>query len=282
MMSGTPVYMAPELLRGEPATVQSDIYALGVLLFHLVTGSFPVERGTVAELREAHESGRRRLLPDVRPDVPESYAQTVRRAIAPNPAERFQSVGELLQALSEQSQDDGARATAVTGNWRRWIALGPVAIVALAAAIYFAQPSGWFGAAEASIAVLPFANLSPQTEDRVSRRGHQRGADQRVSQVGQLAGHRESLNTLIHRRQPEPRGDRRPASGRFAADRTSPPHRGPPAAQRRTGARRPTARKSGRSRTSSMHRTHSRRISRSRTRWPARCRSGWPQPQWPT
>ena len=37
---GTPLYLAPERLRGEPASVQSDIYALGVVLFHLLTGSF--------------------------------------------------------------------------------------------------------------------------------------------------------------------------------------------------------------------------------------------------
>jgi serine/threonine protein kinase len=44
--AGTAVYLAPEVLRGEPASPQSDLYAVGVMLFHLVTGSYPVEART--------------------------------------------------------------------------------------------------------------------------------------------------------------------------------------------------------------------------------------------
>ncbi|MFN7980994.1 MAG: serine/threonine-protein kinase [Vicinamibacterales bacterium] len=47
---GTPLYLAPELFSGGAASVQSDIYAVGVLLYHLVTGEFPVQAGSVTEL----------------------------------------------------------------------------------------------------------------------------------------------------------------------------------------------------------------------------------------
>ena len=57
--SGTPVYLAPEVFSGAPATIRSDIYSLGVLLFHLVTGAYPVAGRTVSELRSAHERGKR-------------------------------------------------------------------------------------------------------------------------------------------------------------------------------------------------------------------------------
>ncbi len=56
--AGTPVYLAPEVLRGGPPSVYSDVYALGVLLFYLVTGEFPVAGESVAELRKAHECRR--------------------------------------------------------------------------------------------------------------------------------------------------------------------------------------------------------------------------------
>ena len=47
---GTPAYMAPEVLDGRPASVQSDVYAVGVLMYHLVTGQYPVEGGTLLDL----------------------------------------------------------------------------------------------------------------------------------------------------------------------------------------------------------------------------------------
>ena len=82
--SGTPGYMSPELLLGQPATIGSDIYAVGVLLFFLLTAQYPVAGGSNFErLREAHASGMRRTLLDVRPDLPEALAHAVERAISP-------------------------------------------------------------------------------------------------------------------------------------------------------------------------------------------------------
>src|SRR5437762_13457381 len=65
-LSGTPFYIAPEQLRGEPATVRSDVYSVGVLLYRLVTGGYPLTGRTLAELCDGHESGRAVRLRDVR------------------------------------------------------------------------------------------------------------------------------------------------------------------------------------------------------------------------
>ena len=54
---GTPLFAAPEIVGGQPATRQSDIYSLGVLLFRLATGRYPVEGRTLEEVRAAHASG---------------------------------------------------------------------------------------------------------------------------------------------------------------------------------------------------------------------------------
>ena len=70
-LSGTPVYMAPELLAGDSATIATDIYALGILLFHLLTGKYPVDGSSFAEIRSIHESGDRQALLDLRSDLPE-------------------------------------------------------------------------------------------------------------------------------------------------------------------------------------------------------------------
>ena len=47
-LTGTPLYLAPDVLNGQPASVSSDIYSIGVLLYHLLTMRYPVEGDTIA------------------------------------------------------------------------------------------------------------------------------------------------------------------------------------------------------------------------------------------
>jgi dipeptidyl aminopeptidase/acylaminoacyl peptidase len=103
-LARTPVYLAPEVIDGAPATVTSDLYSLGVLLFHLATGTFPVRGASVRALREAHRSGLRTAVRDVRPDLPVRLALVIDRAIAVDPAQRYQSSAELAAALSKLSR----------------------------------------------------------------------------------------------------------------------------------------------------------------------------------
>ncbi len=99
-LTGTPLYLAPELLRGGEATVRSDIYGLGVLLFHLVTGQYPVSASSIDDLRQAHVEGRRFRLHDARPDLADDFARVVERASHPDPARRYSSAGALQEALA--------------------------------------------------------------------------------------------------------------------------------------------------------------------------------------
>ena len=96
---GTPLYMAPEVLRGESPTAKSDIYSLGTLLFHLLTNRYPFESDTVIGLRHAHIRLEAQLLRDLRPDLPEALVRVVERAIAPDPSARFGSGGQMERAL---------------------------------------------------------------------------------------------------------------------------------------------------------------------------------------
>jgi hypothetical protein len=96
---GTPAYMAPEVLAGAAASAASDVYSVGVLIYHLVTGEYPVEGRTMTQLRVAHAQGRRKLLTERRADLPMPFVQVVERALVADPQQRWPSAAALLQAL---------------------------------------------------------------------------------------------------------------------------------------------------------------------------------------
>lgn len=114
-VSGTPMYMAPEVLEGGATTVASDLYSLGVLLYYVVTGRYPFDARTVSELQAARRSGHVRRLRDERPDLPARFIKTVERALAENPEERYGSAGEMEASLAEVvAEGEGAAPAAAT------------------------------------------------------------------------------------------------------------------------------------------------------------------------
>ncbi|WP_342378690.1 SUMF1/EgtB/PvdO family nonheme iron enzyme [Myxococcus stipitatus] len=96
---GTPLYLSPELWRGEPATRASDIYALGVLLHELCTGSAPHQDVPIEALGRAVLEQRPPPLAGQQLDLPAGLAAIVDRCLAPDPAERFESGDALREAL---------------------------------------------------------------------------------------------------------------------------------------------------------------------------------------
>jgi serine/threonine protein kinase/tetratricopeptide (TPR) repeat protein len=147
-VAGTPLYLAPEVLTGDEATIASDIYSLGVLLYHLVTSDFPVKAATFGDLMAAHARGEMTPLQDVRPHLPRAFIRVIERATDPDPARRFASAGRMETALGLLLGSGRNRAAAPRlgrsqrSTYRpRAVALGPDQGIP-------------------SVAVLPFSDLS--------------------------------------------------------------------------------------------------------------------------
>nr|BDT31338.1 SUMF1/EgtB/PvdO family nonheme iron enzyme [Myxococcus sp. MH1] len=100
---GTPLYLAPELWRGEPASRATDIYAMGVMLHELCTGSAPHQHVPLAELGRAVTAERPPLLEGQRLDLPAGFASVVDRCLALEADQRFDSGDALREALEALS-----------------------------------------------------------------------------------------------------------------------------------------------------------------------------------
>ena len=99
-MAGTPLYLAPELFTGAKPSPATDIYGLGVLLYHLVTGDYPVRGTTRSDVESAHRTGTRQALRDARPDLSPAFIDVIERAIAREPNDRYESAGHFGNALA--------------------------------------------------------------------------------------------------------------------------------------------------------------------------------------
>lgn len=96
--TGTAPYMAPEIFGGQRPSVRSDIYALGVVLYRLVTDRYP--RARVPGGGRPTRPGETTPLRDARPDLPAPFVRIVERAMAEDPTSRYASAGEMERDLS--------------------------------------------------------------------------------------------------------------------------------------------------------------------------------------
>jgi serine/threonine-protein kinase len=99
-LAGTPLYLAPEVLAGNPASVASEVYSMGVLLYHLATGSFPVRGRTLRELKNAHADGSRVSIRAYRDRLPRPLIGIIERAASPDVTQRFASLETLGTELA--------------------------------------------------------------------------------------------------------------------------------------------------------------------------------------
>ena len=104
MAVGSPAYMSPEQLLTEPITPKSDIYALGLLGYELLTAHGPYDANTPAEVVAAHLRDTPRRLSELRPDVPPNLETLLFRCLAKSPNER-PTADEVMLALTPGAAD---------------------------------------------------------------------------------------------------------------------------------------------------------------------------------
>jgi serine/threonine-protein kinase len=181
LVLGTPGYMSPEQVRGEPADQRSDIFAFGCVLYEMITGARAFRRQTPVETMSAILS---ELPPDISTrctDAPVGLARIIDRCLEKQPDNRFQSAKDLAFALDSLSwaRETAPRASnRASKEWIWRVCAAAVLVVAVACAWFFgshsrpnARPARLSAEANAaresekSVAVLPFLNLSADKAD---------------------------------------------------------------------------------------------------------------------
>ncbi|HEY5624037.1 MAG TPA: serine/threonine-protein kinase [Gammaproteobacteria bacterium] len=104
---GTPSFMSPEQLEGDDVTGQTDLFALGICLYQLLTGTLPFRGKSMTELMFALANEPHAPISSVRSDLPRSIDRLIDRALAKKPSERFASGAEMASALSSVSERSG-------------------------------------------------------------------------------------------------------------------------------------------------------------------------------
>ncbi|MGQ0720617.1 MAG: serine/threonine-protein kinase, partial [Candidatus Eiseniibacteriota bacterium] len=98
---GTPHYMAPELIRGEPIGIKADIYSFGVMMYEMFAGKLPYDGENAMNILFRHLDGDAAQLTDVVPSFPQGLGEVVMRAMHLDPARRPTTAAELLLELEQ-------------------------------------------------------------------------------------------------------------------------------------------------------------------------------------
>lgn len=132
---GTPAYIAPERLFGQPATPSSDLYSLGVVLYEALVGQRPFETWDSYPWSGAVAGYSAPPIRSLQPDVPEALAATVERALSLDPARRFGSAREMAKALAEGGRSETTRTMLIPPIGRDRSRRRPIAVAAGTAAL---------------------------------------------------------------------------------------------------------------------------------------------------
>ena len=93
-------YLAPELCRGEQASIQSDIYACGVTFYQLLTNRLPFEDGNIQQIAEAHVTKAFPHLSKYKPEIANVFDAIIQKACAKDPRDRYSDAQQMLDAIS--------------------------------------------------------------------------------------------------------------------------------------------------------------------------------------
>ena len=133
-MSGTPAYRAPEQWEGKEVDKRTDIYALAVMTYQLLTSSLPFE-GDAATLRQKHLNEQPPPIRRLRPDLPEKVEAVLQKGMAKRPEDRFQSASAFAKAFREALDKGNRRLHKLSRVQNVLVGLSVLAVLVLLAMI---------------------------------------------------------------------------------------------------------------------------------------------------
>ena len=192
VVMGTVGYLSPEQASGRPVDYRSDQFALGLVIYELVSGRRPFVRRTTAQTLAATIADEPAPLESLRADVPPHLAAIVRRLLEKDPHERYESTRDLARELRSLGETPAAPIAArPAANRRHHIiyAGGAVLLAAAVAAVWL-----WRAPAGASpsdgerplLAVRPFRSLSPDPQQGYFAAGITEEIHGQLSQIAEL------------------------------------------------------------------------------------------------
>jgi len=174
VMIGTPEYMSPEQAEVKEVDQRSDIYSLGVILYEMVTGRIPFEGETPLSIAMKHKGEIPKDPKELNAQIPEDISRMILKCMEKDKEKRYQSADELLSELSNiekgipttesvapKRKPTTSKEITVTFRLKKLFIPAIVFITLIVAGVIVLR---MLSQKQASIAVLPFADLSPQKD----------------------------------------------------------------------------------------------------------------------
>jgi len=181
LVVGTPDYMSPEQASGERTLgPSSDVYSLAIVLYEMLAGSPPFTAPTARAAMAKHFSGDMPSLREARPEVPEAIEAAIRKALAPEPEDRFASAARFAEALDRDRRTGDTVVTTGTSASaaqaaplgrsrlaaRLLVPIGLVAALGIGLGLWWTRPGAHAGSTAVSrLAVLPFENVGDAEDE---------------------------------------------------------------------------------------------------------------------
>ncbi len=168
---GTPDYMSPEQAKGQTLDARSDLFAVGIIFYEILSGQSPFTADTTMGKLWKRTSEPARSLEELDKTIPQALSEIVKKSLEIDPQKRFASATELLHAIEDwQGPGSGTRVTmgraSVLPGYAKWVGAGLAALLVVAGFVLRPKFSSQPAAPHAAVTLL-IADFENQTGDAV-------------------------------------------------------------------------------------------------------------------